>query len=779
LASRALIVAIEHYPPNLDLASELPETHASALKFRAWLKGTTRFTKMTEAEEPSRIVICADDPAFPGRTHGSSAQAIRQAVYDLWLAGNGSTNELFVYYSGHGFLYKKDTGSRAADVIVPGDFRNAAVDGNLCFTLAALQGELLECMGPGNHYYFVDACRNQIDDTKIAVGSPVRLPRSAQAHAQVFTLFSTSRLSTALAASPFTELLVGGLSGRGKAKQPAGGVPPMMRVGWSSLLDYMKKKLPAVDGAGDGANMPVLWEGPVKNNTCTIVVDNASQDDLFTVKPADSMNRAQAPFQFSGGSATWQQPPDDYRLEVTHATSAVRPVDPLPPKLVDLFEDVKARFVLEVPAAGFGEELESMGGGWSGAVAEREVPAITQLSVIAAGGSRIRMINPVSGEIWEDRSALSTPARPDLSYMIEAYDHDNTLIVRRTVSLDPGEQRTLDLRFPDTPLRQAIASYFPGSAYTGIDFSESLGGSITDPDLGLWLTLMAASRVLGPDRFSKLGPLPLATFDDVASNGSAIYVLSGFDAPPARFHVGVGTDAIDHAWHTPAVLPTMPGLSELKLRRPPGRCVVSLAVGDAPSRTIASFTLPNRATVVIVTGAPGELEIQQLLLPIRGLEPYLDPMVRALLPTNPLRSVKFIAQSQRQLARRRSVMDSTGQLGEWSDSLYGKWLDPMMGVVACYEMLRLGRAQELTVALDNLARYFADLPDTAALLKLAGRGGPLAAPQSPPLVTEGYAAFPDGTFPVLPGSRLEYGTFWTTWRNAVARDDGKGVGATA
>ena len=93
MPSRALIVAIEHYPPNVDLASELPDTHASAVRFRSWLKGSAGFAGMTAADEPSRIIIAADDPAFPGRTHDASARGIRRAVQALWTAGQNSTGE--------------------------------------------------------------------------------------------------------------------------------------------------------------------------------------------------------------------------------------------------------------------------------------------------------------------------------------------------------------------------------------------------------------------------------------------------------------------------------------------------------------------------------------------------------------------------------------------------------------------------------------------------------------------------------------------------------------
>jgi hypothetical protein len=183
---------------------------------------------------------------------------------------------------------------------------------------------------------------------------------------------------------------------------------------------------------------------------------------------------------------------------------------------------------------------------------------------------------------------------------------------------------------------------------------------------------------------------------------------------------------------------------------------VSLAVGDRAPTTIASYALPNRATVITVTTSGTRLDIHQLLLPIRDLQAHLDPDVQQQLPHVPLRAVKFVAQAQRLLSRRRSVAESAGS-DEWEYALYGKWLDPMMAIVACYELIRQGRAEDLATPLGNLERYFGELPDTS--------------PPWPPLVIDGFTAFEADSFPILPQSRLAPGGLWTAWRNAVERAD--------
>ncbi len=353
---------------------------------------------------------------------------------------------------------------------------------------------------------------------------------------------------------------------------------------------------------------------------------------------------------------------------------------------------------------------------------------------------------------------------------MEVLDREKTVIARREVTPAFGQETTVDVRFPDTSLRRDIASHFPSSRDAGIDFSESLNGIVTDPDLGVWLSIMAASRVLGPDRFEKLGPLPLQTFDDIRPGGSALYVLAGFDGPSLPLRVGIGRSAGDHRWLTPERPAAFQGLFEVKAPVEPGGLLLSFAVGDAAPRTISSYALANRATVLSVCGDAERLRIHQLLLPIRSLEQHLDPVVRSRLPASPLRAVKFVSQAQRLLEARRSVAESSSLGAEWYEALHGKWLDPMMAIVASYELIRQGKLQDLGLAVNNLTEFFGDLPDTIALRKMMSPGDPLPAPSWPPLVTDGFAAFPDGTFDVLPESRLDFTGLWTTWRNAVSKD---------
>jgi hypothetical protein len=158
----------------------------------------------------------------------------------------------------------------------------------------------------------------------------------------------------------------------------------------------------------------------------------------------------------------------------------------------------------------------------------------------------------------------------------------------------------------------------------------------------------------------------------------------------------------------------------------------------------------------------GEVAVQQFILPIAHLEPYLPPEVRQYLE---LYDLKRISQANRLFASRRSLSTIFDEY-ELRDSLYGKWLEPLMAITASYELIRRGRARRLEEALGNLREFFSDIPDTEALARLAGTRW--ERPSHPPLFLDGLLAIPDyqELLPLDP-DRLDFRGPWTAWRSAV------------
>jgi hypothetical protein len=182
MTARAWVIAIEDYPQMQGaLAGKLPGTHASARAFIDWLQ--TR-----KGVKPADIIFNTDGAALAGRTRGATRAELIQSLRDVarWA---DQTDELYVFFSGHGFFYSDTGGRLAADVLVAHEFQDAAHSGDACLRLDQLQVELRLAMGPGEHFYFLDACRNEIKSDDVDPANlGVRLSRSRLGSPSGFTL---------------------------------------------------------------------------------------------------------------------------------------------------------------------------------------------------------------------------------------------------------------------------------------------------------------------------------------------------------------------------------------------------------------------------------------------------------------------------------------------------------------------------------------------------------------------------------------------------------------
>ena len=102
--------------------------------------------------------------------------------------------------------------------------------------------------------------------------------------------------------------------------------------------------------------------------------------------------------------------------------------------------------------------------------------------------------------------------------------------------------------------------------------------------------------------------------------------------------------------------------------------------------------------------------------------------------------------------------------------MYGKWLDPIMSLIAGYEIIRRGKLESLKenlkTVIGNLRNYFPGIPDTEVLARLIGLKAKLTG--DPPLLMDGVLALEDTENLTLPPSKLDYASPWTSWRGAVS-----------
>jgi hypothetical protein len=755
MAYRALVIAIENYPRVEvgGIAKTLPGTLKSGLEFKAWLLDKWK----SEGRTDSQLIFCSD-PAQPDGT-GATADDIRRALLKLKADGQSATEELYFFFSGHGFSFIDKPGSRA-DVVMASDFKQPALSGNACLNLEQIIAWLRAHLGAGRHFYFIDACRNALDRTQVVIGDLLPFDPQASGEASTYLLQSTADGAVATVNGKFSATLIEGLKGKGRAKIWNGQATDKMYVRYDSLRTHMKSLLAniqkitsRVDGS-DGENEGLLATlMPVPKSKCTITIEGlpAAVDAEIILRRgplgADQRQR------LSSQPAVIELEPDDYAVSLRLNDKVAETATPMP---VDLYDH---RSIMFKPAAASGA-LESLTFG--------PESTISDVHIVVPPNATFDIRNINTG--FEKSFTRSVRERlPPGRYFTTLRSPDGQVFKRQDLDLGGGEHTLNVAEWRQSPPHVAIASRLPPYAVQGdaLDFSESLGGAITDPDLDLWLALIGGGRILGSiGDYSKLAAFPLHDFLNETPDATPIYVLAGLENPAAVLEVGVSRTE-DVTWTRATEPDAMPGIREAYFPQQAGWRLVSFRIDGGAPYTVTSFASPNRAMLITLTlDSEDNIRVSQYLLPLGHLVRNLPPVVAEILTRrNQLRDVKFLAQASRAFRKRRELSKEL-PMEQLSELLNSKWLDPIASSLAAYECIRRNRKDWMHEVIENMTTYFNDLPDTAALAKLMGRD--VAPPQGPPLFLDGLRAFPDerSRLPLLAG-RLDYASPWTAWRAAV------------
>jgi hypothetical protein len=742
MAIRALVFGVENYPNSTGLATKLKGTLKNARAFEQWVI-------KTKGAKPSDVRFFADP----------TKDEIAIAFRDLVDNGRPGTEELYVFFSGHGFTFDDPPLRRKpADVLVGSEFKDLKDTGGACLRLDEIQTALYGCLGFGTHFYFIDACRNKVSSKKVTPGTLgwARDPID-NGNTRVFTLFSTERGSTADTESGFAPVLVEGLAGRSRAKVRDG---LQMVVTFSSLQRYLEKTLQQIvegePGTGEGR---ILEIKPIPIYQCDVQVDGADSGDIFTLEVNNALSQTiVGPKAFQGVRTEFKQGPDDYYVRVTHPQLEIVPAAPL---FADLYEDCVVTF------------KKGVAGGPGAAVPASPPPPDVTLS--GPSNSRIAIRNVATGETTEGLGQFSGTL-PAGDYEINVLETGWTSVRERTLELKPGERISLDVgNRSSTPVRDGIVAAIPGQHDSArVDFSESLG-PMANEDLGLWVSLMGASRIVREvGDFQKLKALPLEKFADVKPGDSPVYLLLAFETLPKRVDAAVHEFGKEPKWQSLSMIPGLPGVFQFRSNRAVGPHLVSIrTAGKAPFTTLV-YSLANRATLFAAAGeANGETRIHQYILPLAKLVENLSQLERQKQANNPLEAVRFIALAQKQMSLRRSIAESLvfAAPAVWFDLLHGKWLDPLMGLMAAYTLARTpdfsmepnGMGREV---LGNLRACFSVLPDVEVIAKLANVS--FEKPKSPPLFLAGLVSLGESEELLpLPRSHLDFRGPWVTWISAV------------
>jgi Caspase domain len=757
MAARALIIAIEDYPQSTNLAPQLPGTNSDAQEFRQWLIDKKHL-------DENNILACTTSK-FAWRTTGTTYDEIvsaLQAISSKWK--DEDNEEFYFYFSGHGFSYKTDDPATIQiDVLVASDFISTDQSGRACVQFQELQKKLWVALGPGSHYYFIDACRNPISREEIDVPTMGRkFPVSTRGRSNYYTLYSTALGQVAKGKSGFTKLLLTGLMGAGIAKRWDG---EKMYVTFERLREYLRKKIVNQEiDASTAADQDgfIIEVNPIPEYECRVSVINATSEDSFDLK-VRTLPIGEAQYSFRGDNFTVQLKPYDYYFEVTNPFARVVQIEPEKGPL-SLYDAAEARFQK------LGTTRSDIGSG----AARASMDSTVRLE--AAPDTEVHLVNEASGKKISGVGNLiaTIPAGAYVAHVVER----GMSIGRSAITIEAGKNVSFDLlQRPQSEMRERILASFsrvPTSRYTS--FSETLG-SIANWDLGLWLSIFGASHIVSdPAGFRLLKNLGLDRFQDLRKDDSPVYVLFGSERSEPPFNVAL-SDESRVRWETSSKVDSLVGIYERRIAAKPGSHLLSLQIGKQSPVSLAVYCLPNRVTfVTFAEDAEGRLGIHQYLLPVYTLSRYLEPRVFEYLTSRPLDLVRTIALAQTRFASNQRVerKGDTQEEQDWEALLIGKWLDPIMSLIACYEIIRRGkiesRCEDMRTVVGNLRTYFPGIPDIEVIARLAGLEADKI--DAAPLLTDGLLLLEETEKHLrLPSSKLDYASPWTMWRGAVGESD--------
>jgi len=391
----------------------------------------------------------------------------------------------------------------------------------------------------------------------------------------------------------------------------------------------------------------------------------------------------------------------------------------------------------------------------------------------------VQLRNLRSGELIEGGTEIREAVPPG-KYMAKLLENGVT-VVKTTFDVSPGEKKRMDLlsREP-TPFQQAFLDRIVGRTDARVpDFSETLGPTANwNPEL--WLAYLGAAHVLrDPGMYQRLGKIPLESLDDLNDGDSSLFVLASVDGPVPEVALSKGKNV---QWVSMETVSGIPTLCQAKIPISSGATLFSIKFADLTPISYATCGLPNRVTLLIICKQPdAPPTVQQFLLTPARFQNHLPIELQwKSLPVSALKVVQFMSLAQTRFAQRKSVgpkqesKDSSVATAIWRTLLDAKWTDPILAVVALYDIVRQGSAKSspysVQSVLGNLERYFLDLPDVGILHRLLLK---TSAPiNGTPLFLEGLLASREASNTMaLSPDRLDFNSVWTSWRDAVQGEE--------
>ncbi|MDF3041021.1 MAG: hypothetical protein K0Q71_3727 [Thermomicrobiales bacterium] len=843
----AIVIGIDSYAnPAWNLDAAVPD----ALAFLEWAHGAGG---VPADATHTRLLLSTnrtDVTTFP--FVAATNENIVKTIIEFQDGAGKDGDRLYFYYAGHGVSNPGTArGGPPEPVIIPADVKDMRVNAGLLIPFSAIITALSGSL-PAEHLFFIDACRDFALEEFTSTISPASirwqppLVEGGQRAAQ-FVLYATSPGQRAYETGrgAFGKALVAGLKGEGAAKtwlQP----PPRYDVGFNKLAQFVRGRVEAEIRRMAGGNAERYIQvpqieilGATRGTDPVLQSIDPGQVGLISIgvritpREAREKGRVRAIQHGPGGrEVEFADEPPPLALP---ARLTLGPADYIVVATADDFGELRQvcvayeeqilDFPMEQAVAGavaapgptpsrppseaVGPEARGEAtfglGELSFAIDETVVGAAPAL-----GALDISTVDPTVAVVVRDsqlqivpggtgRGSMRVESLPPGIYRVQPVVPDGEL-AEQVVEVRAGETTSVPIVFTSTPLNLGAAQTqmlgdlgITVHAEGPIAPSESLS-PIADARLASLLGFAAFAAHWPGDAFHRLRTFGVTPLTDLEPGAAGLLVLVGAAGEsPARAltpqeFVAAGrytvlTFAEDLvAEGELAPLSGFAAAAQTRMSIPVGSVDLTLRLPELAPTHYAAVGLPDHVTVlVLVAEDGGGFDVQQYIIPLQRPGQAENSFLLAD-PAN----IRRLEQAQRYFASGQEF-----PLNYDLASIYGEWLDPLLGSMAGYTLIRRGMAADYAseVQTDDgqplrggsplrtmLGAYDA-LPDSHVLAGLAepehrAQHYANALQRGLPLFVDGFRALYDwyreqgGELPAPlaeAGLGLLPGTIWTAW----------------
>jgi len=294
------------------------------------------------------------------------------------------------------------------------------------------------------------------------------------------------------------------------------------------------------------------------------------------------------------------------------------------------------------------------------------------------------------------------------------------------VDLSAGEIEEVSLDAPSLPnsglFKEILdhTDFYASNEDQTLRFSEAVGPMAT-PQLTTMLALAGCVVVRQYGWGEKASQLGLPSFHELTSSNAenGLRIVCADEATHAeglseylssvRLHLSRQENGL-HENHVTAHLSMsqrFAGIGDYAAEVEPGAYILELIVPERPPAYFSVAVLRHRLTLIVIhRRVDNSLRILSFCPSTQPPPPWESPLKAA----TDLRRLELLQRFY--IANR---VDGRHALRNAIELLHAKWIDPLAGCLGGYTMLKLGQADDLRIAVENMRGLYNELPDTHVL----------------------------------------------------------------